>query len=409
MKHPDICALLFCDSETDARAELLFTLLLTLGCDTLRRGGIPQVAAVYRNCSEAALREIGAPLGAYLPADDPAAVSAFIGGRDALLLPCTAVFTEDFSAGEWLPHFQEMHSMFGVDTMRVTFVTPETETAFAAERCFAAVLSAKGTEKWLASGSAEFPWEMLETAADTIHLDEGCVCLAQDVLSRHEAGGKLRQYFLRKHIENGVLIPCTDGVMLAPDCQIGAGTQIWPCTLLQRGVVIGRDCEIGPNSVLAQCDIGDRVMVQSSVCTESIIGDGCSVGPFTRLRPGTRLGKEVRAGNFVEVKNADIGDGAKLSHLSYVGDAQVGEKVNIGCLCATANFDGKDKFRCEVGDGAFVGCNTILVAPVTLGEDAYTAAGSVITEDIPDGALAIARARQTNKEGWRKKADKYKK
>ena len=409
METTNICALLFCDSEADARAELLFTPLLTLGCDTLRKSGIPQIAVVYRNCNEAALREIGAPLDAYLPADDPAAVSAFIAGRDTLLLPCTAVFTDDFSAEAWLPHFREMRDLFGEDSMRVTFATPETETAFAAEHCFAAVLSAKGTGEWLASGSAEFPWEMLETAADTLHLDEGCVCPAQDARSRHEAGEQLRQYILRRHLENGVMIPCTDGVMLAPDCQIGAGTQIFPCTLLQRSVVIGRDCEIGPNSVLAQCEIGDRVTVQSSVCAESVIGDDCSVGPFTRLRPGTRLGKEVRAGNFVEVKNADIGDGAKLSHLSYIGDAQVGEKVNIGCLCATANFDGKDKFRCEVGDGAFVGCNTILVAPVTLGEDAYTAAGAVITEDIPSGALAVARARQTTKEGWRKKADKYKK
>ena len=173
-----------------------------------------------------------------------------------------------------------------------------------------------------------------------------------------------------------------------------------PGTILRGHTAVDRDSEIGPNSMLWDCRIGQRTTVNASQLNDSTVGSDTTVGPFTYVRPGCTIGDHCRVGDFVEVKNSVIGDGTKISHLTYVGDSDVGQRVNFGCGTVTTNYDGHKKFRCTIGDDVFLGCNTNLIAPVTVGDRAYTAAGSTVTDDVPDGALAIARTRQTNKPGW---------
>ena len=201
-------------------------------------------------------------------------------------------------------------------------------------------------------------------------------------------------------MEGGVEFLSMDGILISPDCRVGKGTQILPGTILREGSVIGENCVIGPNSVVTASTIGDNVVFNASQCTQSEIGAGVSVGPFSHLRPGSRIESGVHIGDFVEVKNSVIGADTHISHLTYVGDSDVGQRVNFGCGVATANYNGVSKSRCTIGDDAFIGCNTNLVAPVTVGPGGYTAAGSTITEEVPSQALAIARARQVNKPGY---------
>lgn len=211
-----------------------------------------------------------------------------------------------------------------------------------------------------------------------------------------------RKGIIARHISNGVNIPCSDGVIIADSCEIGAGTVILPNTIILGSTKIGTGCTVGPCSMLESCTVGNNSTVNASQCENSVIGNGVSVGPFSHLRPQTVLADNVRAGNFVEVKNSNIGKKTSISHLSYIGDSDVGEGVNIGCGCATANYDGTKKFRTAIGNRVFVGCHTCMVAPVTLGDGSYTAAGSVITDNVPEGTMAIARSRQTIKRKVRK-------
>jgi bifunctional UDP-N-acetylglucosamine pyrophosphorylase/glucosamine-1-phosphate N-acetyltransferase len=190
--------------------------------------------------------------------------------------------------------------------------------------------------------------------------------------------------------------------IVGPDVKIGQGTEILPFTILEGNTVIGSNCVIGPGTRLIDTQVGDNAEVQYTVAEKSTIGDGSKVGPFAQLRPGTKLGKNTRVGNFVEVKNTTMGDGSKASHLSYLGDAVIGEKVNIGCGTITVNYDGAHKHITTIEDGVFVGCNANLIAPVVLGKDSFVAAGSTINKDVPCSALAIARARQENKENWKR-------
>ena len=185
-----------------------------------------------------------------------------------------------------------------------------------------------------------------------------------------------------------------------PRCSVAPGVTLLPGTILRGHTAVDRDSEIGPNSMLRDCRIGQRTTVNASQLNDSTVGSDTTVGPFTYVRPGCTIGDHCRVGDFVEVKNSVIGDGTKISHLTYVGDSDVGQRVNFGCGTVTTNYDGHKKFRCTIGDDVFLGCNTNLIAPVTVGDRAYTAAGSTVTDDVPDGALAIARARQTNKPGW---------
>ena len=191
-----------------------------------------------------------------------------------------------------------------------------------------------------------------------------------------------------------------ESAYIGPRVQVGGGTVILPGTILRGQTIIGRDCEIGPNTMIRDCAIGDRVTVNASQLNESTVDDGANVGPFAYVRPHCHVGKDVKVGDFVELKNSTIGDGTKISHLTYVGDTDAGAHINFGCGTVTVNYDGTAKFRTTIGDNAFIGCNTNLVAPVKIGEGAYTAAGSTVTEDVPADSLCIARSPQTIKVQW---------
>lgn len=209
-----------------------------------------------------------------------------------------------------------------------------------------------------------------------------------------------RLEIINELISSGVEIPCFDGVIIEPTVKIGKGTLIMPGTVLMGNTVIGTDCVIGPNSYIIDTEIGNSTNLNNTQSFSSEIGSGVTAGPFVHIRPNCKIADNVHIGNFVEVKNSTVDEGSKLPHLIYVGDSDVGKDVNFGCGCVTVNYDGRNKSRTTVKDGAFIGCNTNLVAPVTVGENAFTAAGSTITEDVPDNALAVARNRQTNKSDW---------
>jgi bifunctional UDP-N-acetylglucosamine pyrophosphorylase/glucosamine-1-phosphate N-acetyltransferase len=164
--------------------------------------------------------------------------------------------------------------------------------------------------------------------------------------------------------------------------------------------VIGEGCTLGPNTEIMDSTVNDEVTIRQSVVQEAFIDSYATVGPFAYLRPGAKLGQHVKVGDFVEIKNAVLGEGSKVSHLSYVGDATVGKNVNFGCGAITVNYDGFNKNLTEIGDEAFVGSNVNLIAPVKIGKGAYVVAGSTITHAVDDGDLAIARERQVNKPGY---------
>ena len=216
----------------------------------------------------------------------------------------------------------------------------------------------------------------------------------------YELNQLMRMEIIEKHMENGVEFVSTDGVYIAPDAVIGPDTAILPGTILKSGTVIGEGCVIGPNTLVYQSTIGDRVKLNSVQCYQSRIHDDADIGPFVHIRPNSEIHHHVHIGDFVEVKNSTVGAGTAISHLTYVGDSDVGKNVNFGCGVVTVNYDGVHKHRCTIGDGAFIGCNTNLVAPVEIGENGYTAAGSTITDNVPAEALGIARARQVNKPGF---------
>ena len=176
-----------------------------------------------------------------------------------------------------------------------------------------------------------------------------------------------------------------------------------PNTIILGDTVIGENCTIGPNTYIDNSKIGDDVILDNCKILDSTVESGVDAGPFVKVRANSTLKKGVHIGNFVEVKNSIVGEGTKSAHLTYIGDSDVGKDVNFGCGTVTCNYDGKNKSRCTIGDGAFIGCNTNLVAPVRVGKGAYTAAGSTITTDIPDNALAIERGRETIKEGYAEK------
>lgn len=206
-----------------------------------------------------------------------------------------------------------------------------------------------------------------------------------------------------KHMQQGVSILDPLTTHIGSDVVIGADTIIEPGVRLKGHTVIGEDCVISGDTEIIDSTIGDKVVIRSSSIEESVVGNEVQVGPYAHLRPQSKLGDTVKIGNFVEVKNATIDQGSKIPHLSYIGDADVGQDVNIGCGSITVNYDGTNKHRTSIGDHVFVGCNSNLLAPVTIESHSFIAAGSTITKNVPEHALAIARARQTNKEGYAKK------
>ena len=204
------------------------------------------------------------------------------------------------------------------------------------------------------------------------------------------------------HQRTGVKVLDIDNTYIDPRVTIGAGTVLLPGTILRGNTVIGENCEIGPNAMIADCEVGDGCVVNASQMNESVLGRDVHVGPYAHIRPRCQVGDGCKVGAYVEIKNAVFGPGTKMSHLTYVGDADVGAGVNFGCGTITSNYDGFRKHRTVIGDNAFIGCNTNLIPPVTVGEGAYIAAGTTVTKDIPPDALAISRVRQENKPGWAK-------
>lgn len=241
--------------------------------------------------------------------------------------------------------------------------------------------------------------------ADGVPVD-GVVCPAEEIAGVNTraqlaaAAAILRGRHMDRLMADGVTIIDPSATWIDATVQVGGDSVIQPGCVLEGATTVGRDAVVGPYSHLTDTVVEDGATVRQSVCDRAHVGPGASVGPFTHLRPGADLQEGARAGAYVEVKGSTIGAGSKVPHLSYVGDATVGQGVNISCGVVTVNYDGTTKSRTVVEDGAFVGCDTMLIAPVTIGAGAYVAAGSVITDDVPADALAIARCRQTVKEGW---------
>lgn len=218
-----------------------------------------------------------------------------------------------------------------------------------------------------------------------------------------EAEAILRKRINNKHLENGVTLIDPNTTYIGTDVKIGKDTVIYPSNVLEGKTVIGENCTLYPNSRIEDSEISDGVNIQSSVILESKVGENTTVGPFAYLRPETSVGKNARIGDFVEIKKSTIGDGTKVSHLTYIGDAEVGGGCNFGCGTVVVNYDGKKKCKTKIGDNSFIGCNTNLISPVEVEDNTYIAAGSTITNRVKEGELAIARAKQRNIAGWVKK------
>lgn len=201
-------------------------------------------------------------------------------------------------------------------------------------------------------------------------------------------------------MRQGVTLIDPTSTYIGADVEIGQDVVIYPGTVIKGKVTIGEDCLIGPNTEIKDSEIGRATTIKFSVVHDSTVGNEVAIGPFAHIRPASNIGHEVKVGNFVEVKKSSMADGSKASHLSYIGDAEIGKDVNLGCGSITVNYDGKNKFLTKIGDGAFIGCNSNLIAPVTIGEGAFVAAGSTITDNVEDDSLAIARARQVNKPNY---------
>ena len=209
-----------------------------------------------------------------------------------------------------------------------------------------------------------------------------------------------RQDTVLRHMQAGVKFADVNSAYIDESVKIGAGTVIGVCVTLEGNTVIGKNCVIRQNTRITDSEIADGVEIENSVIVESSVGEGTKVGPFAYMRPGSRVGANCKVGDFVEIKNSSFGDGSKAAHLTYIGDSDVGRNVNLGCGVVFVNYDGSAKYRSKVSDGAFIGCNSNLVSPVNVGEGAYIAAGSTVTEDVENDALYIARARGAKKQGW---------
>jgi len=210
----------------------------------------------------------------------------------------------------------------------------------------------------------------------------------------------MQQRINATHMIAGVRMIDPSSVFIDADVKISRGAVIYPGCILEGACEIGENATIWPNSHLQNTIVGAGAAVRQSVCADAVIGAGTQVGPFAYLRPGTVIGEKCRVGNFVEIKNATLGDGVKMAHLAYIGDADVGKGVNYSCGAITANYDGKKKYRTKIGDNAFIGSNVNLIAPIEIGEKGYVAAGSTLTDNVPPCALGLGRARQCNKEDW---------
>lgn len=230
--------------------------------------------------------------------------------------------------------------------------------------------------------------------------DCGAFSIVSNRVQLAEALKKMQKRINEKHMMNRVTILSPETTYISPETEIGKDTLIYPGCFLEGGVKIGCGCVIGPNTRIVSSAVGDRSETAYSTILGSTLGTDTHVGPYAYIRPGSCIGDEVKVGDFVEVKNSKIGNKTKMAHLTYVGDADVGERINFGCGTVIVNYDGVSKHRTTIEDDAFIGCNVNLVSPVRVDKGAFVAAGSTITQNVPADSLAVARARQVNKEGW---------
>jgi len=221
-----------------------------------------------------------------------------------------------------------------------------------------------------------------------------------DRIELQETGKLLNKRVCRKLMAQGVQIIDTESTWIDPTVKIGCDTIIRPGSVLKGNTVIGEDCIIGSQARLDDVIVGDGTTILSSVASSCVIGKNCTIGPYSHIRPDSILKDNITIGAYVEVKNSTIGDYTRARHLTYIGDSQVGKNVNFGCGTITCNYDGLDKTACIIGDNVFIGGNSNLISPVTLHDNSYIAAGSTITEDVPELGLAIARSHQIIKENW---------
>ena len=247
--------------------------------------------------------------------------------------------------------------------------------------------------------------------ADAFAADDADAALgANDRKGLQKLNEIARRRVLDRLMAEGVDIPCEDGILVDDRAVVGRDTQLLPGTIIRGASVIGEDCVIGPGSLVENSTVGNGCVVDNTEILSSQLEDEVKIGPYCRVRPGSKLCRKVKIGNFVEVKNAVLGEGTKSAHLTYIGDADVGANVNFGCGVVVVNYDGWQKHRTTVGDNVFLGCNTNLVAPVKVGDNSYTAAGSTVTKDVPPDSLVIARAPEVVKEGRIKQMqEKFKK
>ena len=223
------------------------------------------------------------------------------------------------------------------------------------------------------------------------------ISTVEELYSYQKAVVRTRLFAL---LRAGVQIWDLDNCYVSPQADVGKGAVLMPGTMILGASTVGAGCVIGPNAMLDNARIGTETRVNSSQIYDSNIGSNSTVGPFAYIRPGCVIGDKTRIGDFVELKNSTIGDGTKVSHLTYVGDSDVGDNCNFGCGSITSNYDGFKKHRTTIGSNVFVGCNTNFVPPVSIGDGAFIAAATTVTEDVPSDALVIGRTRQEVKEGW---------
>lgn len=292
----------------------------------------------------------------------------------------------------------------GVAASRLVFCEEDEETRTCPGYCFDLGRLRRSMEQGLPHDvTAEYYIRALRMAGERV-IDvyapaEECTPVS-DRASLWECTYLMQRAINARHMEQGVTFIDPTQAYIDEDVRIGEDTLIYPGVILQGHTRIGRGCTIYNGCRLKDTIVGDGCELAAVVAQEAAVEDGVSVGPYVRLRPNAHLGKGCKVGNFVEIKNSTLGEGGKVAHLTYVGDADIGKRINVGCGTAFANYDGAYKHRTTIGDDVFLGCNTALVAPVRLGDRAYTAAGSTITKDIPEGQLGVARARQTNIAGW---------
>lgn len=269
-----------------------------------------------------------------------------------------------------------------------------------------------GNIRSLSNNNAQGEYYLTDLLA--VAVQQGLTCLAlptddadeimgvNDRAQLAEAARILRRRINYEHMLNGVTIIDPEQTYIDHGVTIGADSVIHPGCQIGGGSVIGSGCEIDANVSISGCTIGDDCHIKaSSVLEDSLLGEDVAVGPMAHLRPGSQLGDKVKIGNFVETKKIIMGKGSKASHLTYLGDAEIGSEVNIGCGTITCNYDGVNKHKTVIGDDVFIGSDVQLVAPVTVGRNSLVAAGTTVTIDVPADSLAISRTPQVNKEGWR--------